>query len=431
MGTGIWSMHFVAMLAFHLPFPVQYDGLTTLFSLLYAILASGIALWLLNRPTVNLGLLLGGSLCMGSAIAWMHYIGMAAIRSQVELWYNYGLVILSVGVAILASLVALWLASRLHSLSSPHLLVQKLFSALIMGLAISGMHYTGMEATHFVPRPTLLSLDASVSSSSLFNSSLLASAIGIATLLILALTLITSLFNQWLSVQLKQQQSLQDSEIRFRTLIREMQVGVFLLNANAEVIVSNKAAIDLLGLTIEQVEHQVFGQNWHLLQEDGTPFDLGQLPVQQAIFNGQPVREVVVGVQKDYQACRWLLISAEPQMNAVGAIEQVVCTFSEITRQKHAEVALRQMAERERALTRVLQQMRQTLNLETIFAATTSELRNALGCDRVAIYQFNTDWSGAFVAESVTPGWKVLVQAQESDPSLKQITTEQENCVIA
>jgi len=85
-----------------------------------------------------------------------------------------------------------------------------------------------------------------------------------------------------------------------------------------------------------------------------------------------------------------------------------------ISEQKRIELLLRQTAERERAIAHIIQSMRQTLDLESIFSATTQELRQAIQCDRVVIYQFNPDWSGEFVAESVAPGWVALLQKQDA-----------------
>lgn len=114
MGTGIWSMHFVAMLAFQLPQPVSYNVWITLLSLLCAISASGIALWLLSQ-SVSIPLLVGGGVCMGLAIAWMHYTGMAAMQLQACIEYDWRLVGLSVAIAIGASFIALSLAFRLQN----------------------------------------------------------------------------------------------------------------------------------------------------------------------------------------------------------------------------------------------------------------------------------------------------------------------------
>jgi PAS domain S-box-containing protein len=339
MGTGIWSMHFVAMLAFHLPLAVNYDVWITLLSLLLGIFASGIALYLLSC-SVSIPLLLGGGVCMGLAIAWMHYTGMAAMRLQARIVYDWRLVSLSFAIAISASVVALWLAFRLQASKEP--LCQKLGSAVVMGIAISGMHYTGMWATHFIAHEGLPAL-----ASPAMNQSWLAGAIGIATLFVLSLALVTSLFDKRLTAQLVREQALQESEKRFRLLIREMQVGVLLLNANAEILSCNQAAIALLNLKSEDVLHQVFGANWLLLHEDATPFQTTELPVQQAITLRQPIHNIVVRIERpgSQNQC-WLLVNADPQIAEDGRVERVVCTLSDITNQKQAEAALRHSEER-------------------------------------------------------------------------------------
>ncbi len=403
MGTGIWSMHFVAMLAFQLPIAVNYHVLTTILSLIYAIIASGIALWLLSRPASGLPLLLSGGVCMGIAIAWMHYTGMAAMQMEAKIHYDIKLVALSVAIAIAASLAALWLAFRLQNQSSQRAIFQKIASAFIMGIAISGMHYTGMWATCFTP-DSHLPLENLPTISQFW----LAIGIAIATLSILSLALLVSLFEQRLTIQLVQKEALQESEKRFRTLIKEMQVGVLLLNAEAEILIYNQAAIKLLNLGREE-KPQVFG-DWILLREDGTLFPKKDLPVQQAIAFRQAIYNVVMGVENPQtKQVRWLLVNADPQLDKDGNVERVVCTFSEITDQKKAEAALRKSAERERAIATVIQRMRQTLDLDTIFSTTTEELRQVLQCDRAIIYQFNPDWSGKIVSESVASDWIPLL----------------------
>src|SRR6267143_4946912 len=143
MGGGIWSMHFVAMLAFIMPIPMSYDiGLTTL-SLVVAIVVTGGAFYVISRQGASpLRLVLSG-IFMGLGIVAMHYTGMAAMRGHAELGYDRLFVALSVVVAIGASTAALWLAFRTTDLW------QKLIAALVMGMAISGMHYTGMRAAIF------------------------------------------------------------------------------------------------------------------------------------------------------------------------------------------------------------------------------------------------------------------------------------------
>ncbi|MBD2460168.1 GAF domain-containing protein [Oscillatoria sp. FACHB-1407] len=101
----------------------------------------------------------------------------------------------------------------------------------------------------------------------------------------------------------------------------------------------------------------------------------------------------------------------------------------EIRERIAAEAALRLMAEREQAINRVVLRMRQTLDLNSIFQATTAELRQAIGCDRVLIYRFKPDWSGEIIAESVAEGWKQTILEQMSNPTLTQVAIDQPNCL--
>src|SRR6202165_2598094 len=114
MGTGIWSMHYIGMLAYILPVPVAYHWPTVLLSLLAAIVASAIALYVVSRQTMNAFRALAGSVLMGAAIASMHYIGMAAMRSSAMCQFSSFLVVLSVVFAVLISLAALWITFHLR-----------------------------------------------------------------------------------------------------------------------------------------------------------------------------------------------------------------------------------------------------------------------------------------------------------------------------
>src|SRR6202521_2732783 len=114
MGTGIWSMHYIGMLAFSLPIPVLYDWPTVLLSLLAAIFTSAIALFVVSGKRMGLLAAAVGSVIMGAGIATMHYTGMAAMRLPAMCHYSSSIVSLSVVLAIVISLVALWLTFRLR-----------------------------------------------------------------------------------------------------------------------------------------------------------------------------------------------------------------------------------------------------------------------------------------------------------------------------
>ncbi|KAF3883874.1 MULTISPECIES: MHYT domain-containing protein [Nostocales] len=198
MGTGIWSMHFVAMLAFRLPIPMVYDVSTVIVSVLPAIVACGGALFLTSRQTLSKQQLLVGGVLMGIGIAAMHYIGMAAMEIDASTHYNPVLFALSVAIAIGASITALWIVSELGGRTSKGSRLPKVLSALIMGSAIAGMHYTGMAAASFHSTKAVNTVATEEMNIS-FNW--LALSIGIATLVILGFTILTSYVDQKLLAQ--------------------------------------------------------------------------------------------------------------------------------------------------------------------------------------------------------------------------------------
>ncbi|MGG6297462.1 MHYT domain-containing protein [Leptolyngbya sp. AN02str] len=433
MATGIWSMHFVAMLAVQLPIAVSYDIALTVMSWVCAFAASGIAFWLLSQSRQRQSFLLLGGGAMGLAIASMHYIGMMAIEPHMSLVYEPPLVILSVFIAMVAAFGALWLAAHQPTDNTYRAIVLRTASAIVMGVAISSMHYTGMAAVRFT-RLTNLPAPSSTTASPNISHAWLAIAVGIYTLLLLIALLVASLFDQRLLNQQIRQQTLLESEKRFRMLIREMQVGVLLLNAQAEVLTYNQAALCLLKWSPSTVSYQTFGDGWNLVDKTLQPIPTQDLPVQQAIALRQPIRGAVLGLQipanQDSDATyRWLLVNAEPQLDADAQVERVVCTLSDITDQENLASTLQQTANREIAIARIIQRMRQSLDLDTIFRATTEELRLTLGCDRVAIYRFNPDWSGAFVAEAVAAGWRSLIQ-QNAGEIETSTTLESDRCIV-
>jgi NO-binding membrane sensor protein with MHYT domain len=153
MGTGIWSMHFVAMLAFSIPIYLTYNLLLVLLSLVLAILAALQALLIVSRPQPQTVELLAGAGSMGIGIALMHYSGMAAMEMPAVLHYQPKLFVLSVVIAIVVSLAALKLAIRFRQGRRADHSGLKLVTACLMGGAVLSMHYTGMAAAVFVPQP--------------------------------------------------------------------------------------------------------------------------------------------------------------------------------------------------------------------------------------------------------------------------------------
>jgi PAS domain S-box-containing protein len=149
LGVGIWATHFIGMLAFHPPVPIGYGAPATLASLGLAILVAGFALHAVDRPHLGLRRLLASGVLMGAGIAAMHYTGMYAIRSCPAIRYDVATVAASVAIAIAASVVALKIAFSLRTEDGSNAVRKRIAGASIMGLAITGMHYTGMAAGTF------------------------------------------------------------------------------------------------------------------------------------------------------------------------------------------------------------------------------------------------------------------------------------------
>jgi NO-binding membrane sensor protein with MHYT domain len=215
MGLGIWCMHYTGMLAFRLPVLVHYHALTVAASLLAAALASAVALYVASRQRLGVLRLLAGSAVMGSGIAVMHYTGMAAMRLPAEVSWSTPLVIASVVIAVTVSWVGLWLAFRHGHAASLGWGWGKVGSAILMGLAIPAMHYTGMAAARFNAVAAPIDTTGTITVSALG-----AGAIGAGTLVVLVLAIASSLFDRRL---------LAEREVaaeRQRILIGELQAAL-------------------------------------------------------------------------------------------------------------------------------------------------------------------------------------------------------------
>jgi len=158
MGVGIWSMHFIGMLAFSLPVEVGYDLAATTASLFLAIGVSLIALATASRGVLSSARLCIAGTVMGIGVAAMHFTGMHAMQMSPGIAYTIWRVALSVGVAIAASMAALWLAFTLRASDVQNVVVKRLGAAFIMALAITGMHYFGMSAADFAAGSICLSV---------------------------------------------------------------------------------------------------------------------------------------------------------------------------------------------------------------------------------------------------------------------------------
>lgn len=229
MGLGIWSMHFVAMLAFSLPVPVAYDLGIVSISVLPSMAGSFVALYVVSHSR-RLGApqIWGGGMLLAAGVSSMHYIGMAAM--QIDITYDPLYFALSILIAMVASVSALWLTFYFRKDGQRGEGWKKLGSGLIMGAAIAGLHYTGMMAANFAIGP-----ESDLSAGVVLDQKWLAYFISGGTLFTLGLCL--------LGIFISKKFSLKDSEILLKSReIYRMNEELLKLNEHLEELVKERTA---------------------------------------------------------------------------------------------------------------------------------------------------------------------------------------------
>ncbi len=187
LGGGIWAMHFVGMLAFSLPCESSFNPALTFLSTIPGVLASALAIRVIGRRTLSLKHLAGGGFLLGAGIGTMHYVGMTAMRLDGLISYDAQLFLLSFLVAVALAMLALWIKFRVHSWSARWHKWATPISAVVLGLAVSGMHYTAMAAAYFIRDTEVSNVDPSG-----VSSFFLASIVLIATSLLVVFTIVVS-----------------------------------------------------------------------------------------------------------------------------------------------------------------------------------------------------------------------------------------------
>lgn len=246
LGGGVWAMHFIGMLAFPLCATGRFDLQLTVVSMVPSTVASWLALTLLARPRLEVGTLVGGGVLVGAGIGVMHYVGMMAAELATMIHYDPVWFALSIGVAILLAMLALWIRLGLQAHAQRHPWGVTLLAGGVMGCAIAGMHYTGMAALRLPGPPPVEALGQS-------DQTPLALGIAAVTLLMGLLVLALNLVLRFRELF----RTAQDSELRLRTMVDTAAEGIVMIDAQGRVQLFNGAAHRLLGWTAEEV----LGQN--------------------------------------------------------------------------------------------------------------------------------------------------------------------------
>jgi len=196
--------------------------------------------------------------------------------------------------------------------------------------------------------------------------------------------------------------------------------GIGILTPDGNYAYVNEAHIQIYGYESPEA---LLGKSWQVLY-DASEVARFQQVLTTTLAETGACRMEAVGKRQDG--------STFPQEVALTNIEGggLVCIVRDISDRQQAEIALRETAEREKAIAKVIQKVRQTLEIDTIFSTATTELRQVLNCDRAIIYRFHPDWSGEFASESVAPGWQGLIQRQIDQPEFAQETVNQDKCTV-
>jgi PAS domain S-box-containing protein len=337
MGIGIWSMHYIGMLAFVLPVPVAYHWPTVLLSLLAAILASVVALGVVSGQKMGAFRALAGSVLMGAGIASMHYIGMAAMRLPAICEFNSSLIVMSVVFAVLISFGALWITFHFRD-EKKGIGWKKLAGAVVMGAAIPVMHYTGMAAASFTRSGMPADLSHAVSISILGTTGIAA-----VTFVVLGLALLTSWVDRRFAAQTLelQEEKLQRSEAYLAEAQRLTHTGSWAWRV---------AGRDALHLSEEW--YRIYGFD----PENGPPAFEQLLqrihPEDRATWQGALDRaiaeksdyEVEVRILLPDATTKYIHTVGHPVLNASGDLVQFVGSSTDITERKRAEQATRLLA---------------------------------------------------------------------------------------
>ena len=362
MGAGIWSMHFVAMLAYQLPVPVRYELWTTVISMAVAIVASGFALFIVTRIVASFPRIALSGAVMGVGIVAMHYTGMAAMRLDALIMYYPVPFALSIVNAVLCSTAALWLISRRENANSTPTR-SKVLAAVVMGVAIAGMHYTGMVAAVFVSTGT------GASAAGGLDPALLALAVTGITLLVMGMALALSLQSQLMTQILREQnltlkteidqrramepelqnhrvnlqalvdartrdlsqanRDLREGERRFRATFEQAAVGIAHFDLQRRTIKVNRRYREIVGYTEEELLGKTPGFLNHPDDDDADSALRVQL-LSGAIDHYSQDRRYL---RKDATAI-WVTRTESLARDAAGAPLYSICVIEDITERK-------------------------------------------------------------------------------------------------
>lgn len=331
MGLGIWSMHFVGMLAFSMDMPMGYNLVWTGASMVVAVIASLVAFLLFSIKTPRLKHYLMSGVALGTAIVTMHYTGMAGMEG-VKIYYLPGIWILSYVIAIVASMAALWLSSQSDQGSLSVRTRLKLGSGLIMGFAIVGMHYTGMYAAVFVPIPD-------TDHSFFIDPTLLGVSVTVTSVGIMIFALVGSTYKYITDLKLKAKSDF------LETILKNMTGGVIAFDPEGKINLFNHAASELYGSALKI---GLSLSEWITKFPSFTPDFTKQLTLEEnplyQVSNGEVITGLELVAKDQHGMKRSLIFEGQSLQGIEGGHLGAVILFNDISKRKTDEEELQYRA---------------------------------------------------------------------------------------
>jgi diguanylate cyclase (GGDEF)-like protein/PAS domain S-box-containing protein len=409
MGFGIWSMHYLGMLALSMPMAIFYHLPTVVLSLLAAIAASAVALFVVGQPKMTFSQAIAGSIVMGSGIAAMHYIGMAAMRCSAVVVYDRRIVAFSILLAVVISLVALQLAFRVRDETG--ISWRKIFSALIMGSAVSSMHYSGMWAATFHPSGVALDLTHAIGISTIGVVAISAS-----TFLVLGAAIASSFVDRFVALQRNGLDLAREREMYFHTIAEAVPEIIWTATADGADDYFNQRCFDYTGSTLEEMG----GTGWkNIVHPDDVDNCFAQW--QNALRVGEPY-EIEYRLRGKDGSFRWFLGRANPIRNAQGEIVKWFGTCTDIENQKKNQQTLEeQIQEQSVELDDAKTKLERELYFQTM-AEGIPEIVWTAGADGAIDFTNRrwSDYSGLTMEQSLGRGWALAIHPDDLAPCVEK-----------
>lgn len=244
LGSGIWSLHFIAMISHYLPIPVSYDVVLTVISMIAGIAGSFAGLYIISRNPHSMYRMIAAATALGAGITAMHYIGMAGMIMRADIHYNVGLVITSIIIAVSGAFTTFYFWHRYIKSNTFKGKIFKMLSTMFLAGGIAGLHYTAMSAASF----SLLEQTPGHFSFPIIKTPMLTAGVSISSVIILTMMLISISIDKKMSIQSQ----------RIRCLFDNHPNMVFELDYNGCIISMNDACQQLNGYNHSQLLHSPF-----------------------------------------------------------------------------------------------------------------------------------------------------------------------------